>query len=157
MVNRRSNDPYNQCLEYQCERENYERCDTSDPTNYDGPELPCCVHILRDMAKAFDNAMCELGFEFFASYGMLLGLVRSDRLIPWTSDNDIIIDKRTMAALTTLPPEEKAVFDKHGISFFFDNFYYRVCITPSSHRASLLRSIYPSKYRLCVMWDANTE
>ena len=48
---------------------------------------PCCVHTLRDMATAFDDVMCTSGLECFTSYGMLLGLVRSDRLILWTLDN----------------------------------------------------------------------
>lgn len=140
VVNVRSNYAYEQCLQYKCERENYEQCDTAIPTNYDGPDPPCCVHILRDMAKAFDDAMCELGFEYFASYGMLLGLVRSDRLVPWTSDNDFVITKQTMAGIMALTPEEKAVFDQHGISILFDNFYYRVCITPAFMEGKLATS-----------------
>ena len=92
------------------------------------------------MARAIDDAMCELGFEYFASYGMLLGLVRSDRLIPWTSDNDVIVTTQTMSGIEALPPEEKAVFDKHGISLFFDNFYYRVCVTPTFMESKLASS-----------------
>ena len=87
----------------------------------DGPTKPCCVHILRDMAKAFDDVMCELGLEYFASYSMVLGLTRADKLIPWTSDNDYTATQQPISALLALSEEEKQVFTKHGISFFFDN------------------------------------
>ena len=111
----------NNCLKFECDRD-IDRCDTMEPTNYDDPSSkPCCVHVLRDMAKAFDDVMCELGLEYYASYGMLLGLTRADKLIPWTSDNDYIVTKQTISALLALSEEEKQVFTKHGISFFFDN------------------------------------
>jgi hypothetical protein len=35
--------------------------------------------------------MCYLGLEYLPAFGMLLGLARSDRLIPWTSDNDYMV------------------------------------------------------------------
>ena len=122
---------YQQCLRFTCDwkKTNYGRCNNWNQTNYDGPEPPCCVHTLRDMAKAVDDIICELGFEVFASYGMLLGLVRDDKLIPWTMDNDYIATQETLSAMLALRPEEKAVFAKHGISFFYDHFF-RFCITP---------------------------
>ena len=111
----------NNCLKFECDRD-IDRCDTMELTNYDDPSSkPCCVHILRDMAKAFDDVMCELGLEYYASYGMLLGLIRADKLIPWTADNDYIVTKQTISALLALSEEEKQVFTKHGISFFYDN------------------------------------
>ena len=111
----------NNCLKFECDRD-IDRCDTMEPTNYNDPSSkPCCVHVLRDMAKAFDDVMCELGLEYYASYGMLLGLIRADKLIPWTADNDYIVTKQTISALLALSEEEKQVFTKHGISFFFDN------------------------------------
>ena len=73
------------------------RCDNYDETNYNGPEPPCCVHILRDMARTFDETMCGLGLEYVATFGTLLGLVRSDRMIPWTSDIDYIIPSKHVA------------------------------------------------------------
>jgi len=111
----------NNCLKFECDRD-IDRCDTMELTNYDDPSSkPCCVHVLRDMAKAFDDVMCELGLEYYASYGMLLGLIRADKLIPWTADNDYIVTKQTISALLALSDEEKQVFTKHGISFFYDN------------------------------------
>ena len=129
----------NNCLQFQCEwRHNHtQQCDTFDATNYNGEDPPCCVHTLRDMAQAFDDVMCILGLEYFTSYGMLLGLIRSDRLIPWTSDNDYIATENTISALMNLSPKEKKVFDDHGLAFFYDGYYFRLCITPKFMKGKL--------------------
>ena len=104
-------------------------CDSLAPTIYNDPSNPpCCVQVLRDMAAAFDSIMCTLGFEYVTSYGTLLGLVRNDTLIPWTADNDFIITEHTLAAMYDISPEEKQVWNDHGLDFFFANFYHRVCI-----------------------------
>ena len=42
------------------------------------------------MSRArLDEEFVAAGIDYYASRGALLGLVRSDRLIPWTADNDI--------------------------------------------------------------------
>ena len=128
----RQNSKYDSCLQFKCDWNSTtnSHCDSFGPTIYDdASKPPCCVHILRDMAAAFDAAMCKLGFEYFSSYGMLLGLVRSDKLIPWTSDNDYIATERTLAAMYDMTPNEKKVWKEHGLAFFFDNYYHRVCVT----------------------------
>eukprot|EP00985_Skeletonema_marinoi_P013387 scaffold6623_cov78-Skeletonema_marinoi.AAC.1 len=128
----RQNSKYDSCLEFKCDWNSTTNthCDTFGPSVYNDPtNPPCCVHILRDMAAAFDAVMCKLGFEYFSSYGMLLGLVRNDKLIPWTSDNDYIATERTLAAMYDMSVEDKKVWDDHGLAFFFDNYYHRVCIT----------------------------
>jgi len=90
------------CLIYEC-TSNSTECDTLEPTNYnhkgnttdndnDKQKPPCCIHILRDMAKVFDEEMSRLGLDYTAGFGTLLGLRRSDRLIPWTVDNDYIVE-----------------------------------------------------------------
>lgn len=127
----RQNSKYEACLRFECDWTDHDRCDAmTGPTTYDDPSgrPPCCVHILRDMARAFDDAMCSLGLEYFAMYGTLLGLVRNDRLIPWTSDNDYVATERTVAAM--YEPDAKEAFERRGLAFFFDNFYHRVCATP---------------------------
>mmetsp|Transcript_19392 Transcript_19392/g.33280 ORF Transcript_19392/g.33280 Transcript_19392/m.33280 type:complete len:197 (-) Transcript_19392:672-1262(-) len=55
---------WDHCLKFQCEWKNYTRCDTMSHTIYnDTTSMPCCVHILRDMANQFDQVMCKLGLE----------------------------------------------------------------------------------------------
>ena len=84
------------CLSFKCNK-NVTHCDNELPTNYDGPEPPCCAHLLRDMSRIFDDAMCSLGLDYLASFGTLLGFVRSDRIIPWTSDLDYVVPSEDVA------------------------------------------------------------
>ena len=84
------------CLFFQCEK-NATLCDNSNPTNYNGDKPPCCVHILRDIAREFDAEMCRIGVDYIATFGTLLGLIRSDRIIPWTGDMDYIIPSKAAA------------------------------------------------------------
>merc|ERR1712238_554779 len=56
------------CLFYVCNRDAAE-CDNKLPTNFDGPKPPCCTHILRDMSRNFDEAMCNLGLDYVVTYG----------------------------------------------------------------------------------------
>ena len=143
----RDNSKYDSCLEFKCDWNSTTHCDSFGPTVYNDPtKPPCCVHILRDMAAAFDEVMCKLGFEYFSSYGMLLGLVRNDKLIPWTSDNDYIATERTLAAMYDMSPEDKQVWDDHGLSFFFDNYYHRVCVTNKFMNGELAKLWTTSSY-----------
>ena len=76
------------CLFYDCtyfDHKTSNECDSMLPTNYDGPNPPCCIHILRDMARGFDEHMCSLGLDYSVAFGTLLGYRRHDRLIPWTA------------------------------------------------------------------------
>ncbi|KAL7526578.1 hypothetical protein ACHAWF_001830 [Thalassiosira exigua] len=139
---------WNHCLQFTCIWHDYAACDTMAPTVYNDPDNPpCCVHILRDMAAAFDAVMRTLGFEYYANYGMLLGLMRSDKLIPWTFDNDYVVSNRTLSAMMNLSPEAKGVFDSHGLSFFFDNIYHRVCITPAFKGGALAKLWTTTSYQ----------
>jgi hypothetical protein len=145
----RQNSKYDSCLQFKCDWNSTTNthCDSFGPTIYTDPSNPpCCVHILRDMAAAFDAVMCKLGFEYFSSYGMLLGLVRNDKLIPWTSDNDYIATDRTLAAMYDMSPKEKKVWDDHGLAFFFDNFYHRVCVTNTFMNGDLAKLWTTSSY-----------
>eukprot|EP00585_Thalassiosira_rotula_P013498 CAMPEP_0196132254 /NCGR_PEP_ID=MMETSP0910-20130528/1960_1 /TAXON_ID=49265 /ORGANISM="Thalassiosira rotula, Strain GSO102" /LENGTH=321 /DNA_ID=CAMNT_0041391851 /DNA_START=124 /DNA_END=1089 /DNA_ORIENTATION=+ len=78
------------CLDFQCNKD-IDVCDNILPTNYDGTKPPCCSHILRDMARTFDGVMSKLGLQYFLGFGTLLGLIRSDKVIPWTADDDFVI------------------------------------------------------------------
>lgn len=51
-----------QCLSFHCEF-SIDKCNNFDATNFDGPDPPCCTHLLRDMAREFDKILCFLGIE----------------------------------------------------------------------------------------------
>lgn len=146
----RQNSKYDSCLEFKCDwnATSNTHCDSFGATIYNDPTYPpCCVHILRDMAAAFDAVMCKLGFEYFSSYGMLLGLVRNDKLIPWTSDNDYVATERTLAAMYDMSTEDKKVWYDHGLAFFFDNYYHRVCVTDKFMNGELAKLWTTSSYQ----------
>jgi hypothetical protein len=88
------------------------------------------------MAREFDRAMCYLGLEYFPAFGMLLGLVRADRLIPWTIDNDYIMSEQALSAMQDM--WDKADHLNHGLGFHFD-LVYRICATPSFADGQLRR------------------
>lgn len=111
------------CLFFQCEK-NATLCDNNNPTEYNGSKPPCCVHILRDVAHEFDSEMCRIGVDYIATFGTLLGLIRSDRLIPWTGDMDYIIPSKAAAnAMVHLWDTKKT-----GLRHVFQGIN-RMCIT----------------------------
>ena len=121
------------CLFFTCSKDDT-HCDNILPTNYDGPEPPCCVHILRDMARIFDDAMCSLGLDYSSAFGTLLGLRRADRLIPWTIDNDYIIPSKDVAnAMVSLWDTETT-----GLAHIHQDIN-RICITDSFAGGKLQR------------------
>jgi hypothetical protein len=126
---------YAHCLRFQC-MHNISKCDNPLATNFDGPDPPCCVHILRDMAREFDRVMCYLGLEYIPAFGMLLGLARSDRLIPWTSDNDYMVSTATMRVMRSLWDSTSHL--EHGLSLVYDGID-RMCVAPSFANGKLLR------------------
>jgi hypothetical protein len=125
------------CLRFQCMR-NISRCDNVLATNFDGPDPPCCTHILRDKARYFDRVMCYLGLEYMPSAGMLLGLTRSDRMIPWTADNDFTVSTETMIAMLSLWHTSSHL--EHGMLLFnARDKNFRLCASPSFANGKLLR------------------
>ena len=90
-----------QCMDFKCNTD-VEVCDNTSPTTYNNPNGPCCTHILRDMLHVIDDSMATLGLDYFVGFGTLLGLTRSGKVIPWTADNDIVIEKKTLRAMADL-------------------------------------------------------
>ena len=90
-----------QCMDFKCNTD-VEVCDNTSPTTYNNPNGPCCTHILRDMLHVIDDSMATLGLDYFIGFGTLLGLTRSGKVIPWTADNDIVIEKKTLRAMADL-------------------------------------------------------
>ena len=121
------------CLNFSCSKDESE-CDNTSATDYEGPGPPCCVHILRDMAQIFDETMCNLGLDYSAGFGTLLGFVRGGRLIPWTIDNDYIIPSTfVMNAMVELWDAKKT-----GMAHVFQDIN-RMCITPDFAGGKLKR------------------
>ena len=116
---------YPGCLQFRCQKSDW--CDTVAPTTYDGTEPPCCVHILRDMAREFDRVMWYLGLQYVPAYGMLLGLTRTGRFIPWTSDNDVLIESKTITKMTELWDTTKHL--NHSLRFIMHEIP-RICVEP---------------------------
>ena len=112
------------CLFYRCNT-NITDCDNTLPTNYDGPKPPCCSHILRDMARIFDEEMCALGLDYVTAFGTLLGFRREGRIIPWTIDNDYIIPSTDVANAMVLLWNAS----RTGMAHHFQGIN-RMCATP---------------------------
>ena len=119
------------CMDFRCSND-VSICNSTLATSYDTfDNAPCCTHILRDMLSVFDESMLNLGLNYFVGFGTLLGLTRSDRVIPWTIDNDIVVDKRTFRAVTELWN-----VDTTGLSLIFPKSAKkqrgspRMCVTP---------------------------
>ena len=95
----------NDCLQYSCDWD-LARC-TPDSNNtaiedYYHPnatEAPCCVDILRQLNKNFDEEMCAIGLDYTVMFGSLLGLQRGNDLIPWSNDNDYLVHVKTIKAM----------------------------------------------------------
>ena len=88
------------CLFFKCTK-NVVACDNNYPTDYDGEEPPCCVHIMRDVGRLFVAEMSRIGLDYTVTFGTLLGLMRSNRLIPWTGDMDYLIPSKAVAKACT--------------------------------------------------------
>jgi hypothetical protein len=147
------NDKYSdmsQCIDFQCSSD-IELCDNIQRTNYawdDNATPPCCTHILRDMLRTFDVIMATLGLDYFIGFGTLLGLIRSGRVIPWTIDNDIVIENvQTLRAMTELWPSNS------GLQFIFpkggrmQRGFPRMCITSDFVKGRLRKWIIPTPTR----------
>jgi len=108
-------DSMSQCLDFKCNQDR-SVCDNTLTTSYSNPKGPCCTHILRDMLHIFDDAMVNFGLDYFVGFGTLLGLTRAGLVIPWTTDNDLVIDRKTLRVMTELWNTEAT-----GLAFVADS------------------------------------
>lgn len=119
------------CMYFKCIR-NKTECDNTMPTNYNGPDPPCCVHILRDVTRVFDEAMHDLSLDYSVAFGTLLGLRRADRLIEWTGDNDYIIP--SVDVMMTMKSKWNST--KTGLSLLYQDMD-RMCATSNFMNGAL--------------------
>ena len=133
-----------QCMDFKCNKD-INVCDNTESTSYNDPDGPCCTHILRDMLRTFDDSMATLGLDYFIGFGTLLGLTRSGKVIPWTADNDVIIDTKTLQAMTDLWSTES-----NGLAFVSHKMgpkkrgVPRMCITSQFAGGKLQRFMVPT-------------
>ena len=139
------------CFSFNCTT-NITKCDNFLPTDYNGTEPPCCVHVLRDMSRVFDESMEKLGLDYLAQFGTLLGLKRSDKLIAWTADNDYIIPSKDV--MTTM--FEQWDTKMTGLAHIFQGIN-RICVTPDFAQGKLqqwtLPPLLPSKQNSAQLWE----
>ena len=135
------------CLFYRCNT-NITDCDNTLPTNYDGPKPPCCSHILRDMARIFDEEMCTLGLDYVTAFGTLLGFRREGRIIPWTIDNDYIIPSTDVANAMVLLWNTS----RTGMAHHFQAIN-RMCATPDFAGGELQKK-WPRKVGRKLLWNS---
>ncbi|KAL7533837.1 hypothetical protein ACHAXR_005480 [Thalassiosira sp. AJA248-18] len=127
---------YEGCMRFKCANYTEPHCqDNFADTDYTGGNPPCCTHVLRDMIRTVDDALCGLGLEYFAGYGTLLGLIRDDHVIPWTADNDFVV---SFAVAEEIWKQRAYLRDNFGLNIFND-FYLRTCISESFMGGALLK------------------
>ena len=137
------------CIDFVCNKD-IESCDNTLPTNYDDIKPPCCTHILRDMAHTFDKVMSKLGLQYIVSFGTLLGLIRSDKIIPWTADDDFVIfNDGNLANMAMLSLWDNST----GLNFVTYPWPPRLCITSAFANGNLQRwSINSPRLASLKMW-----
>eukprot|EP01116_Phalansterium_solitarium_P010999 TRINITY_DN26607_c0_g1_i1.p1 TRINITY_DN26607_c0_g1~~TRINITY_DN26607_c0_g1_i1.p1 ORF type:complete len:322 (-),score=-18.70 TRINITY_DN26607_c0_g1_i1:135-1100(-) len=122
-------DPWSRCL-----RINYRKnCD--DGASLASGKVPCGATVLREMANVLTEAMEAAGITHWVSYGTLLGAARSQTILPWTGDVDIVVIREHYPVMEQ-KLKETGVLQKHGYIFFYDQKspgIGRVCITEKSN------------------------
>ena len=136
------------CLFFDCDKD-VAKCDNTNTTNFDGPKPPCCTHILRDMSRIFDEAMCSLGLDYVVAFGTLLGFRRKGRIIPWTADNDYIIPSMDVAnAFVQLWDSNKT-----GMAHHFQGIN-RMCVTPNFADGELQKWARVKPVNQTLLWSS---
>ncbi len=100
--------------------------DAAPPLN--DSALPPCALLIRDVLRAVQGVFAAQGVGYVAQSGTVLGALRSNGIIAWTSDADLAIEAATTGAALRNPvsvlrqalaAEQLDVFDERGV--------WRVC------------------------------
>ncbi len=73
----------------------------------------------------------EHDITYWISYGTLLGAARDHKIIPWTTDVDIVIEEKDFQ-LMGKQLKRRTQLQREGYQFFYDSMYpglSRLCIT----------------------------
>jgi hypothetical protein len=105
--------------------------------------VPCCVHMMRDMAIQVGCVFKQLEIPYFAHYGFLLGLLRGDGIISFTSDIDIAMPEEFYAVAFggESTKARRALFDAGFVGFDQRGIMGRICFAP--HYAGGVLKAYP--------------
>jgi hypothetical protein len=106
------------------------RCATATPDHIDpkAAQAPCFTHALRDMLRVLTQTFDQHKIEYLAGFGSLLGAMREQQIIPWTTDVDVLLSAEN---LRLLAQNVNGVLDDlraKGVSFFSDRDYFRYCL-----------------------------
>eukprot|EP00584_Thalassiosira_punctigera_P008429 CAMPEP_0172531006 /NCGR_PEP_ID=MMETSP1067-20121228/4574_1 /TAXON_ID=265564 ORGANISM="Thalassiosira punctigera, Strain Tpunct2005C2" /NCGR_SAMPLE_ID=MMETSP1067 /ASSEMBLY_ACC=CAM_ASM_000444 /LENGTH=308 /DNA_ID=CAMNT_0013315327 /DNA_START=93 /DNA_END=1016 /DNA_ORIENTATION=- len=130
------------CMQYKCDW-NVSRCEKANEDYYspDAMNPPCCVDILRQINRAFDKEMNELGLDYTVMFGSLLGLMRSGDIIPWTGDNDYLVPGHVLKQIT-----EKWNEARSGLSLVHI-YVYRLCVNENFMDGKLIKWKMADRYK----------
>ena len=79
----------------------------------------CCSVVLGQMLADLTWALTRLGLEYRIIYGTLLGAVRSQAIIPWTTDIDVALTKSAIDDASTFPAIEKLLENQYYVGNSF--------------------------------------
>jgi len=150
------------CFHFHCDA-SVPRCDSDGGPDWDGPDPPCCSHILREMVIDLVMFFTRYRFVYYASMGTLLGIIRKDRVIAWTADQDLIVN---FTELVRLRAEKWRVLlhEQTGLTLLFEGID-RVCATSAWRNGALLawedrhvsiKNIYREIYHYIDLYSQTT-
>jgi len=93
-------------------------------------EPPCILDVLEEMMFDVVDSLGKSNLTYWISYGTLLGAVRDQKIIPWTTDIDIVVETNIWKRIAKRLYDNSNL-DEKGYRFFYDKKYTdmaRLCI-----------------------------
>jgi len=124
------------CIPFHCDATS-EKCSQPHSLDHASDILPCCADLLREMLIDLVNFFTLNEFGYYATMGTLLGIVRNDYVIPWTADQDLVVDRPDLARFRF--DDCRALLQQEtGLVHLFEG-VDRVCVGPSWRNGFLKR------------------
>ena len=73
-------------------------CSREDKCSEQGHDR-CCVDVLQELLEASNEFLKLHNLSYYAFWGTLLGSVRNDSIIPYTSDVDLVVERADLVVL----------------------------------------------------------